>query len=262
MKYLTAFILFLSVSFMCFSQEDEKTEGDREEVDTIISVVTDSDSFHITKRKRYKRIKTRYGLVDYGINSWSTPTTYRLENGIDPFELRQFKSTNLNIHLIQQRIGLVDRNVNFIYGLTFESHRYFFDNPVVLLEDTPNVSFAFNSDVRYKKNRLTSNYFSVPFMLNFKSNPKHTYRSFHLSIGGYAGLLLNANFKTKIKGGNKDKIKDNFGLNTVHAGIRAEIGYGPCIFYSTYSLTEFFDPDKNAGYELTPFAIGLMLLPF
>lgn len=213
------------------------------------------------KSSRYRKVRTRYGLLDIGISALSTPTTYRLENGVDPFELRLLKSLNLNLHLVQQRVSLADRYLNLVYGLTIESHRYRFDNPVVLLEDTPEVEFEFFEDRKFKKNRLAYTYLTMPLMFNFKSNPKYPYRSFHLSAGGFAGILLGANFKTKEKG-NKEKIKDNYGLNSFRYGLRGEIGYGPLILYTTYSLNNLFDKDKDNGYEVTPFSVGLIIWPF
>lgn len=247
------------ISVQLYAQENDQTYRD-----TTIYRDTDHKEYSWKNRNhshRYKRIRTRYGLVDIGVSALSSPTTYRLENGIDPFELRMLKSLNLNLHLVQQRVSLANRYVNLVYGLTIESHRYRFDNPVVLLDDTPEVQFEFFEDRNFKKNRLAYTYLSVPLMFNFKSNPKYPYRSFHLSAGGFAGLLLGANFKTKEKG-DKEKIKDNYGLNTFRFGLRGEIGYGPLILYGTYALNDLFDPDKDNGYEVTPFSIGLIVWPF
>ena len=110
------------------------------------------------------------------------------------------KSNNINLHFVRQRVSLARRYVNLEYGLTWEWHKYFFDNPVILIDDTPDVTFEFVEDRNFKKNRLAYSYLTVPLMLNFKSNPGRAYRSFHLSVGGYAGLLIGANFKTKEKG--------------------------------------------------------------
>jgi hypothetical protein len=252
MKYiLLGFFLFGFVTV--FSQRD----SDREKNDSIFY----NEKNRETKSRWHRKVRTRYGLVDFGFSAISTPTTYRLENGIDPFEMRLWKSTNFNLHFIQQRISLVNRNLNLVYGLSIESHRYFFDNPVILQEDTPEVSFEFVENRRFKKNRLAYTYLTVPVMFNIKSNPRYPYRSFHLSAGGFGGLLLGANFKTKVKG-DKDKVKDNFGLNTFRYGLRGEIGYGPLIFYGTFTLNHLFDKDKDNGYKVNPFAIGLVIWPF
>jgi len=80
-------------------------------------------------------------------------------------------------------------------------------------------------------------------------------------MGGYVGFLVGANFKSKVKG-NKDKTRDNFGLNALRYGLRGQIGYGPVTIYGLWTLSPFFDEDKDNGYELTPFTIGLVLSPF
>ena len=252
MKQIIIFLIVLLMLTPMKSQDNNHSDHD-----TLFSVE------HYKKNSSYRsrKIKTRYGLVDFGFNALSTPTTYRLENGIDPFELRLFKSTNINLHLVQQRLSLAKRHLNLVYGLSIESHRYSFDNPVILLEDTPEAQFQFFENRRFKKNRLATTYLTIPMMFNIKSNPRYSYRSFHLSAGGYASLLLGANFKTKEKG-NKDKIKDNFGLNTFRYGLRGEIGYGPLIFYTTIDMNNLFDKDKDNGYEVTPFSIGLVIWPF
>ncbi len=213
------------------------------------------------KRRYHRTVTTRYGLVDYGTSGLRKEENYRLENGIDPFELRIWKSTNFNIHFIQQRFSLISGHLNFVYGLTLENHRYFFDNPIVLVEDAAQATFEFVEGVNFKKNRLNYSFLTVPFMLNIKSNPRRSWRSLHLSAGGYAGVLLGANFKTKTKG-DKVKTRDNFGLNTWRYGLRAEVGYGPLIFYGTFALSELFEEDKNGGYELNPYSIGLVIWPF
>jgi hypothetical protein len=252
MKQAIIFLILLIMGNVIKAQDDNHHDDD-----TLFS----TDYYNKNSSYRNRKIKTRYGLVDFGFNALATPTTYRLENGIDPFELRLFKSTNFNLHLVQQRLGLANRHLNLVYGLSIESHRYSFDNPVVLLADTPEAQFQFFENRRFKKNRLASTYLTIPMMFNIKSNPRYPYRSFHFSAGGYASLLLGANFKTKERG-NKDKIKDNYGLNTFRYGLRGEIGYGPLIFYTTIDLNKLFDKDKDNGYEVTPFSIGLVIWPF
>ena len=248
MKYLLAIVCLWGVSPTSAQEETDTTVIYRQ--------------YDYTSKTRYRRaVRTRYGLIDFGVSAMNPAGTYRLENGIDPFETRLLKSSNFNIHLIQQRVSLAKGYLNFVYGLTWETHKYFFDNPVVLLEDTPQVEFEFFADRNFKKNRLTYSYLTIPIMFNIKTNPRRAYRSFHLSVGGFAGLLLGANFKTKEKG-EKNKVRDNFGLNPWRYGLRAEIGYGPLILYGTYALNELFETDKNGGYEITPFSVGIVIWPF
>ncbi len=258
MKKNALILIFTLCTLAIFGQQDSVPAQDVQ--DTIVPSY--SRNYEYSKKYRSRRnTKTRFGLIDFGTSGMATPETYRLENGIDPFELRPWKSTNINLHFVQQRVSLAGGYFNLVYGLTWEMHRAFFDNPVVLLPDTPEATFEFIPDANFKKNRLSYSYLTVPLMFNIKSNPRYSYRSLHISAGVYAGVLLGANFKTKEKG-NKEKTRDNFGLNTWRYGLRAELGYGPVILYGTMALNDLFDEDKDGGYEVTPFSVGLVLWPF
>lgn len=219
--------------------------------------------FHTGKKmsRSNKLVKTRYCLVDVGISNFSSPATYRLDDGTDPFELRTLKSLNINWHLVQQRLSMARGYLNLQYGLTLEYHRYFFQNPVILKDRTPNVEFEHTPEISYKKNRLRYTYLTVPLMVNIKSNPNRSSKSLHISAGGFAGIFVGANFKTKANG-NKSKYRDDFNLNKFRYGLRAEFGYGPLIFYGTYNLNELFEENKNNGYEINPFAVGVVVWPF
>ena len=205
--------------------------------------------------------KTRYGLVDFGVSGLVSERNYQLENGIDPFEMRPLKSTNIKLHLFQQRLKLVGGYVSLGYGIVLDYNKYYFDNPVVLLEDRPQVEFDFRPDAGFKKNRLSYWVLDIPFMLHLETNPEDASKSLHISGGAYAGMLLGANFKTKSKG-EKNKTRDNFGIDRWRFGLRAELGYGPVTMYGTYDLNALFEEEKNGGYVVTPFTIGFMLWPF
>ncbi len=222
----------------------------------------DDRSYERTYKKRYtKPVKTRFGILDVGISTVYSKETYTLENGIDPFEMRLWPSNNFTLHFAQQRVSLYRGYFNLVYSIAWDYNKYYFDNPVVLLEDTPQVTFEYLPDVNFKKNRLAYTYLTFPLMINFKSKPDRSLRSFHLSFGGYASVLLMANFKTKT-GEGKLKVKDNYALSPWRFGLRGEIGFGPLIFYGQWGLTDLFEEDKNGGYSVTPYTVGLVLWPF
>jgi hypothetical protein len=243
MKTILLFVIGVILMTPVFSQEEENK---------------DTDKHHTLWRG--DNVKTRWGILELGISGMDTKDLYTLENGADPFELRYVKSTNVNLHLIQQKVNIVRNHLNFIYGLTFEFHKYFFDNPVIMEPDEPLVQFTYVENANFKKNRLNYTYLTVPVLINIESNPHHMYRSFHLSAGVYGGPLIGANFKTK--NGDKDKEKDNFNLSKWRYGIRGEIGYGMITFYGTVALNDLFQEEKNNGYIVTPYSVGLVIVPF
>ena len=142
MKYI-----LLAIAIICYSN------ANTQEIQDSFETEDDFEYNFFTKKNSDKKVQTRYFLMDLGFNGFYSSKTHRLENGIDPFELRLWKSTHFNLHFFQQRVSLADRKLNLIYGLTFESHKYTFDNPVLLLADTPEVQFEFVEGVKFKKNR-------------------------------------------------------------------------------------------------------------
>lgn len=228
-----------------------------------IQIFDEGDSIKIgsgdfdTKRN----VRTRWVLMDIGTDLLITDDNYTLQNGVDPFEINAWKSTNVNLHLFQQRINLINHAVNLKWGLTFQFHKYYFENPVVLEANTPQAMFTYYDNPTFHKNRLSTTYLTMPIMLNFETNPHNRSKSFRFNIGAYGGPRLGSNFKTK-GGGDKDKVKDDFNLEKWRIGLRAEIGFGWFNMYATYSLNDFFQEDKNNGYKVTPASIGFILIPF
>lgn len=227
----------------------------------------DDDDFdleiNLGKDRTKKNVHTRFVLFDLGFDTYTTKETYFLPNGgPDPFEISVGKSTNVNIHLIQQRVNLIKHKVNLAYGIYFAFHKYYYTNKIVQLPDQQQVTFEYHPEENWKKNRLSYSFINVPLMLNFETNPSRHWRSFHINAGVYAGVRLGANFKIKENGGSKTKVRDQYQLNNFRFGLRGEFGYGPFNVYVTYSLTDLYDKDKNNGYILTPIQFGFILIPF
>jgi len=273
MKY--SIILFLlSLSYFSFGQTDTLIVGK----DSVI--IMDDDSVNISilngrvrikndgdisvvigDREPKRNVRTRWILMDLGFDNLASADDYTLDNGIDPFELNAWKSTNVNLHVFQQKVNLINHAVNLKWGLTFQFHKYMFDNNVTLQEDAPQATFLQSPNVNYDKTRLATSYLTMPLMLNFETNPKQHSKSLHISFGGYGGPRLGANFKTKVDG-DKDKVRDDFNLSKWRYGIRTELGFGPFNLYATIPLNELFQEGKNNGYKVTPFSVGFIIIPF
>lgn len=273
MKYLL-FLLFAVSSTLTFAQTDTVQLGEdglyvRDTDGTVvrigrggIQVFDHGDSVRVKlgDPDLTKNIRTRWILMDLGSDGLKTDADYQIE-GIDPFETNAWKSTNVNLHLFQQRINLINHAVNLKWGLTFQFHKYWFDNPVVLQKDAPVATFDYLPEVNFKKNRLSATYLTMPIMFNFETKPRRKSRSFHINVGAYGGPRLGANFKTRIDG-NKNKVKDDYNLSKWRYGLRTEIGFGGINLYGTLALNELFQEGKNNGYKVTPFSVGFVIIPF
>ncbi|MCB0656473.1 MAG: outer membrane beta-barrel protein [Saprospiraceae bacterium] len=249
-----------------FAQQDSMSHApryrtDHYEQDTVYSR---SNTTYYTRTHKYhsNTIKTRWFLLDLGVGSYVEDEPYYLSSGINAFDQDLARSTNLQVHLYQQRINIAGGVLNLLHGLEFNFQNYAFANPVTLVPNQASLTINEEDGVSFRKNRLSTTYLTIPLMLNIETSPRHHHRSFRISAGVYGGLRLGSNLKQKSQAFGKDKVRDDFNLNKYQYGFRGQIGFGPINLYSTLNLSPLFDENQDAGAKLYPFAIGIQLVPF
>lgn len=213
------------------------------------------------KKKAYKNVRTRYGILEAGINGYHAPATgFDAPDGYPEFALNYAKSINVNVHLFQQRVNLIKRHVNLKYGIMAGFHDYrLADRQQTIVPRQPVLSFT-EIDEMTKKSKLSATYLNLPVMLNFESKPGESKKSFHLNAGGYAGVLLGARTKYKTVTNDKFKSRDDFGLSQIQYGLTGSIGFGSFNLYANYALSDMFATGK--GPNVNPFSVGIILIPF
>lgn len=232
---------------------DEKIEGDDAED-------LDLDFSDLKNDKELKDAKTRFLLLELGINGYfNNQGGLNAPIGYSDLELQYSKSINVNLHLFRQRINLIQHHVNFTYGMGFEFSDYRFANNVTWTAQAPELTIE-PLDEPLKKSKLATTFLNLPLMLNFETNPEEMKRSFHLSAGGYAGILLGARTKYKTTNNKKVKERDDFNLNHFRYGLTGSIGYGWFNLYANYALSEMFV--NNEGPVLNPWNVGIVLIGF
>lgn len=215
------------------------------------------------KKKKLKNVKTRWFLFDLGFASYIAPDALPEINGVNPMEPDIINSVSWRLHVLNQRINIVNHNLNLIYDAGFSFNFYGFSNPSTLVPASPQVNFTMPdaAEVSYKKNHLRASYLHIPVLLNIETNPYRKSKSFHINAGVYGNVLLGG--KTAQKTNNrKIKRKDKYNLENFQYGLLAQMGYGPITFYGTYGLNELFKPEKDNGYRVHPITFGVKLLPF
>lgn len=133
------------------------------------------------------------------------------------------------------------------------------DNGVVFSEDTRELDF--------RKSKLTATYINASFvpLVDFGGNRRRSmffdgYASdaFRFGLGGYIGYRIDSYSKVMYKE-NGDKRKehdhDNFYLNNMRYGLRAQIGFSDIDFFVNYDLNELFIEGK--GPKLNAFSFGI-----
>ncbi len=146
----------------------------------------------------------------------------------------------------------VHHNGQFIMGVDSVS-----GNEFTRLEPYP-------SGYSYRKNKLSINYFEIPFELRFRSKKKPNKNGivrgpFRFYPGFKVGYLANIHTSRK---NDQGKFKEyNFNvLDRFRYGATIRIGYGKFALYGFYSLNNLFKNKEST--VLQPFSVGISFLTF
>ena len=215
---------------------------------------------HYRFRSSSGKISTHWLLVDFGFNNYIDNTQYASQatQSLSPgatasrFTLRNGKSINFNLWFFMQKINLVKGVVNLRYGLGIETYNFRYtdnivykQNPLQIVQvDTPN----------YRKNKLATDFLTVPVMLNFCFNPGHD-NPIGLGIGMSAGYLYSGRQKLISDEYGKQKTHSSFNLEPWRFAYIAEINMGPIGIYGSLATRSMY----KYGLDMTPYAVGIRL---
>jgi hypothetical protein len=260
MKKLILLLCFIPLGGTLFGQVTDSTKININLTIDSTDEEDDDKDFNINYLSLGKKnVKTRFLLLDLGVNSYHNEGNPNLPASLKTFELRHSRSIEVNLHVYRQRIKIGNGAFNIEHGLSFDFNHYSFQNKVDYRIDSLE-SFYIDPAANIEKSRLFVSKMSLPLMLHFETNPKKLSKSFHFAAGAYAAVRLGANLRMKGSNRYKEKVADNFGLNDFLVGLRAEMGYGPVNLYATYSLMSMFKDGQ--GPNLTPFSVGFTVIPF
>ena len=225
------------------------------------------------EKKKNANVSTNWWIVDVGFNNYTDKTNYATAgsylvnkpgapalNGND-FKLRTGKSVNVNIWFFMQRLNLIEHHVNLKYGVGLELNNYRYKSNISYKESglipytagtQTNAPFIFRDSIAFSKNKLATDYLTVPMMLNFVSNPNSRKKGISLSAGVSAGYLFSQRNKQKSAERGKDRNKGDYDLNTFKFSYVAELGLGPVRFYGSYSPKSIY----NHSLDMRPYTVG------
>lgn len=216
------------------------------------------------KSDKSSRISTNWLIVDLGFANYNDQTDYKsaaiqdINTGFAPglgkdhFKLRTGKSVNVNIWFFMQRLGIVKNIVNLKYGLGLELNNYRYKEPVRY--QTSPTKVILDAGTNYEKNKLATDYITVPVMLNVNFTP-HRKRGFGFSAGASAGYLYASRQKTITAAEGRKKKRDDFGLRPWKISYIGELGLGPVKLYGSCATQSIFEK----GPDQQPYNIGLRL---
>lgn len=219
------------------------------------------------KNKKKSNIATSYLNIDLGFANYIDQTNnYTFASNAvmagaphsSALKLNNTKSSNFNLWLVQQKANLYKNKWNLKYGIGFEMFNFRFEQPISFRNDANNTVYIDN--VSFSKDKLLVKYLTVPFQLNFNSNPDNK-KGLYASLGMSAGYLLNARNKQISGDRGKQKTNGTFNLNDWRIATIGELGIGSFRIYGSAGLTNLFDKNVT-NYEMTPYAIGIRLSHF
>ena len=207
-------------------------------------------------------VSTNWGIVDLGLASMNDRTVYssaaaqQFAPGAtkDWFKNRYGflpKTVDVNIWIFMQRFNLIHHWLNLKYGLGIELNNYMYEyniryltNPTRVIMDT----------IQYSKNKLATDYATVPVMLNFNFTP-HRRHPFGLSAGASFGYLYSSRQKLISHEHGKEKTFNDFDINTWKISYIGEIQLGWINFYASYASKSIF----SRGLDQVPYNFGIRI---
>jgi hypothetical protein len=286
MKHFTFILAMLYLNTNLFAQVDSTQKPP--DVDTIRiggMVIIKKDDPNSERRRttvtigrrdnRKSNISTSQWILDLGFANWVDNTNYAAATagnylvnkpgsaalGENDFKLKTGKSVNVNIWVFMQRLNLIQHYVNLKYGLGVELNNYRFKTAVSFKEAGPdpynsqliNHPFVFRDSISFKKNKLAADYVTIPFMLNFVTNPNSSRKGISLSAGVSVGYLYSSRNKQVSSERGKHKNRGDYDLEKWKFAYIAELGLGPARLYGSYSPKSIFEN----GFKLLPYNVGV-----
>ncbi len=271
---------------LCFGQEDSTNSSRPDTIRIgnmiIVKKAGNNDGKTITMSRRSleknSNISTSWFIVDLGFANYDDNTNYasatsgnyilnrpgKPDLGENDFKLKTGKSSNVNIWIVMQRLNLVKNYVNLKYGFGIEMNNYRFKSSISFKEGGPNPAnpamniahpFVFRDSVDFTKNKLAADYATVPFMINFITNPGKPQRGLTFSAGMSAGYLFSSRNKQVSGARGKWKNRGDYGLEKWKISYIGELGLGPIRLYGSYSPNSIFEN----GFNMKPYAVGIRL---
>ena len=229
------------------------------------------------KKKKHSNISTAQWIVDLGFANYIDKTDYSAATSQsyivnkpgspalveNDFELKTGKSSNVNIWIFMQRINLIKQYVNLKYGLGIEMNNYRFKSAISFKEGGSNPytgqniphPFVFRDSISFSKNKLAADYVTIPFMLNFRTNPDYNKKGLSISGGISVGYLYSSRNKQISDERGKQKNRGDYDVQKWKFAYIGELGLGPVRLYGSYSPKSIFEN----GFKMRPYNIGIRL---
>lgn len=224
-----------------------------------------------TDPQKITKLSTHWIIVDLGVSNYFDQTDYSAPNtylynrlgaaafipdapsptpvGKSDFNLNTFKSLNINIWLLMQRLSLYKNFVNLKYGLGVELNNYKYkstsnisylvNNPFVVDAATAS-PIIFRDSISFSVNKLAVDYITVPLMLDFLTRTDGIKKGLSISVGVSAGYAYSYRNKQVSLERGAQANKGDFNIEKFKYSYVAEFGLGPVKLKGTYKPKIFY----------------------
>lgn len=231
-------------------------------------------------KQKHSNVNTSQFIIDFGFANWNDKTNYTTATsqgylinkpgttnppGANDFKLRTGKSSNVNIWVFMQRMNLIKHYLNLKYGIGVELNNYRFKSAVSFKEggnNNPyntsqniNHAFIFRDSISFSKNKLAADYVTVPFLLNFRTNPNYSNRGLSFSAGVSMGYLYSSRNKQISGERGKRKNGGDYDLEKWKLSYIGELGLGEVHLYGSYAPKSIFEN----GLDVRTYNVGIRL---
>ncbi|MBC7721686.1 MAG: outer membrane beta-barrel protein, partial [Pedobacter sp.] len=286
MKQLRLLAAMLLATTIGFSQTDSTKKSDVPDTIKVGNFViikknktVNSDSTYNKKNKSFtinigggrERIKksnisTNWWIMDLGFANFRDQTNYpAAQTGgylkqvgssakvdANTNNLNTGKSSNFNLWFFMQKLNISQHKLNLKYGLGLEMYNFRYDRNLSYRKDP--APYVYTDTIGFSKNKLFTEYLTVPLMINFNSNPDKNH-SFSFSAGVSAGYLISSRNKQISSERGKQKAQGGFNLNPWRLAAVGEIGLGPIRVFGSYSFNKLHKDITQI--EQYPYSIGI-----
>lgn len=212
----------------------------------------DDDEAERLGRKKFFS-KSDFGIY-LGLNSWQN------NNSMSPNQLTDLRTGRSRYVALSFRknatlINTEQVDVALSLGPEFAWYNFMFQNDNIVSNIGNQVAFI-EGDERLSKSKLVMPYLNLPILLNFGFEKSQL----QLGLGGYVGYRLGGYSKTKDANGNKERLKDDYGMNDLFYGLTGELGRRRGLkLFMRYDLTPMFKDNQINASKLQAWSVGVRI---
>lgn len=222
----------------------ENEDGSREEIvlrkkstegETSWSIL-DEDFDENDEIDEPKTFRVELMSFDIGLNNWLNDNgSFDMQSPYEDMRASNIRSINFSWNIVNAGLNISREKVWLMTGVGIEYNNYRFDRDIDLSRNTDFLEIT-TSETNYLKNKLVSQYLSVPLGLHFKSNPDDEDESFDIEAGVQFGYLIGSHQKQKWDDGDrqKRKLRGDYHFSDTRMGYYARLGFGGFDIYAKY----------------------------